>query len=164
MPNVLQLVRRLEQPPSVSSPPAWRLRHYIGRQDVDTWLALRAAAFADSPIAVRPWTHDDFSRELSSKSWWRPAALWFVELVDRDPPLAIGTAILGRRGPVGSGTAVIHWLSVLPHYRRQGVGRLLVAQLESLVWEAGEREVALETHAAWSDAIAFYRELGYREP
>ncbi len=38
-----------------------------------------------------------------------------------------------------------------------------MAQLESLVWESGGREIALETHAAWSGAVDFYRALGYRE-
>jgi GNAT superfamily N-acetyltransferase len=160
---ILQLIHRLEKPQVVSPPPGWRLRHFADPGDVDRWLELREAAFADSPTPVRRWTRDDFQREMTAKAWWRPDALWFVEAIDRDPPMPIGTATLARRGPAGSGTAVIHWLGVLPEFRRRGVGRLLMAQLEQIVWQAGEREVALETHASWTDAVAFYRSLGYRE-
>ena len=163
MATVLQLVRPLEEPPIVSPRSDWRLRHYESAGDVDLWLALRAASFADSSRPVRPWTRADFAREISGKPWWRPEAVWFVERIDRVPPLPIGTAVLARRGPAGAGVPVIHWLAVLPDYRRQGVGRLLVAQLESLAWQSGEREIALETHASWTAAVAFYRALGYRE-
>jgi ribosomal protein S18 acetylase RimI-like enzyme len=76
----------------------------------------------------------------------------------------IGTATLGWRGSAGGGKPVIHWLGVLPEFRRRGVGRLLVAQLEEMVWQSGGREVGLETHTAWTDAVAFYRALGYCEP
>ena len=164
MATVLQLVRRLESCPAVSPPTQWRLRHYAGPSDVDLWLALREAAFADSTIAVRRWTPEDFARELTAKSWWRPEALWFVESAAGIVPLAVGTATLAWRGSAGGGKPVIHWLAVLPEYRRRGVARLLVAQLERLVWQSGGREVALETHAAWTDAVAFYRAIGYREP
>ncbi len=170
MATVLQLVRRLQGCRAVSPPPGWRLRHYAGPADVDVWLALREASFAASPITVRRWTADDFARELIAKSWWRPEAVWFVEATEglgssasASAPFAIGTATLARRGPAGGGKPVIHWLAVAPEYRRRGVGRLLVAQLEWLVWQSGGREVALETHAAWTDAVAFYRALGYRE-
>ena len=156
--------------PRFRPPPGWRLRHYAGPSDVDVWLGLREAAFADSPIAVRRWTPADFTRELTAKPWWRPEALWFVESTEAADSLAtasagraIGTATLAWRGSAGGGKPVIHWLGVLPEYRRRGVGRLLVAQLEQLVWQSGGREVGLETHAAWTDAVAFYRTLGYRE-
>jgi len=168
--TILQLVRRLDSCPAVSPPAGWRLRHYEASIDVDVWLALREAAFADSPIAVRRWTPADFERELTAKSWWRPDLLWFVEsaeevvsLAGAGPRRAIGTATLAWRGSAGGGKPVIHWLGVLPEYRRRGVGRLLVAQLEQMVWHSGGREVGLETHAAWTDAVAFYRALGYRE-
>lgn len=160
--KVLQLVRRLDRAPAVSSPSGWRLRPYAGEADIPIWLALRAAAFAGSSIGVRPWTLADFEREILAKSWWRPEAIWFVEAVDRESALAIGTATLARRGRVGKDRAVIHWLAVLPEFRRRGVGRLLVAQLERLVWRGGERELALETHDAWTEAVAFYQALGYR--
>ncbi len=109
--------RRLDGLPKVAPPPAWRLRHYAGPSDIGAWLALREAAFADSPKPVRPWTRDDFQREITSKTWWRPDALWLVEAVDRDVPLAIGTAVLARRGAAETGMPVIHWLAVWPEYR-----------------------------------------------
>jgi hypothetical protein len=33
--------------------------------------------------------------------------------------------------------------------------------LERAAWDAGWREVQLETHAGWSEAVAFYHSIGY---
>ena len=67
MATILQLVRRLECCPVVSRPDEWHLRHYADPSDVDVWLALREAAFADSPIAVRRWTHAEFRARTDGK-------------------------------------------------------------------------------------------------
>ncbi len=42
------------------------------------------------------------------------------------------------------------------------MGRLLMVHLERAAWDAGYREVFLETHAAWQAAANFYEALGYR--
>ena len=39
--------------------------------------------------------------------------------------------------------------------------RLLMSHLERAAWDAGWREVQLETHAGWSAAVAFYQSIGY---
>lgn len=56
---------------------------------------------------------------------------------------------------------VVHWLLVDPNYRRRGIGRLLMNCLERAAWDAGHRELQLETHAGWSAAVAFYQSIGY---
>lgn len=73
----------------------------------------------------------------------------------------MGAVTLARRGDAEQGRPVVHWLIVDPAFRRRGIGRLLVATLESACWQAGERQVWLETHTGWREATAFYSALGY---
>jgi ribosomal protein S18 acetylase RimI-like enzyme len=73
----------------------------------------------------------------------------------------IGAATLAmREGPTRS-VPVVHWLLVDPNWRRRGVGRMLISRLELSAWDAGWREVQLETHAGWQAAVAFYQSMGY---
>jgi GNAT superfamily N-acetyltransferase len=165
MGNVLQLVRRLDCRPETPAVKLVTLRHFGGAADIDLWLEIRRKAFARQKVGIRDWSRADFEAEFLAKSWWRPEALWFAQS-DNPASLAaleLGTATLGWRGPAESGKPVIHWLAVLPRERRKGVARLLVRHLEQLVWDSGRREIYLETHAAWSEALALYRALGYRE-
>lgn len=56
---------------------------------------------------------------------------------------------------------VVHWLMVAPEARRQGLARVLMSRLEAAAWNAGHREIYLETHSAWRAAAQFYEALGY---
>jgi hypothetical protein len=38
------------------------------------------------------------------------------------------------------------------------------ADVEWLAWQQDDPQIALETHIDWTDAVAFYRALGYGEP
>jgi putative acetyltransferase len=51
---------------------------------------------------------------------------------------------------------------VHPRWRRQGLGRHLMAHLETTAWDAGFREIWLETHTAWEAAVKLYQSLGYQ--
>ncbi len=89
--------------------------------------------------------------------------MWFAEL-QRHPGghyEPVGTVTLARRGTPPDDRPVIHWLAVAPGFRRRGLGRLLVATVESAVWEAGERQIWLETHSGWQEAARLYAALGY---
>ena len=78
------------------------------------------------------------------------------------PTTTVGSVTLARRGDPPHDKPVVHWLLVLPGYRRRGIGQLLTATLEAAVWDAGGRQVWLETHAGWADAVRLYTRLGYR--
>ena len=66
------------------------------------------------------------------------------------------------RGQPATAKPVVHWLMVAPSARRQGIARALLSHLETTAWNAGHREIYLETHAAWQNATRFYESLGYR--
>lgn len=68
-------------------------------------------------------------------------------------PVATGRLDLVVDGKIGR-------VAVLPEFRRQGIGTLVMQLLEHAAAEAGLREVWF--HAQLS-AVPFYRSLGYRE-
>ena len=170
MVNVLHLYRTLIGPPELPRLPGIVLRHFAGPSDIDAWLEIRHRAFAREKVGVRQWAAADFEAEFLSKPWWKPERLWFAEPApgpaELTSPAPIGTITLAFRGSGAEAQPVIHWLAVLPSWRRRGVARLLLAALEQTCWEAGYREVGLETHAGWQAALQFYERARYtpRQP
>jgi GNAT superfamily N-acetyltransferase len=160
--TVLQLTRTLSERPALPAIGDVRLRHYEGPQDIAAWLELRRRAFARLTVGVRDWDAGDFEREFLQKSWWHPQAMWFAE-TKRSllPATAVGTVTLARRGDTPDAKPVVHWLAVLPSFRRRRIGRLLMAALEAAVWDDGGRQIWLETHTQWAEAARLYASLGY---
>jgi GNAT superfamily N-acetyltransferase len=68
---------------------------------------------------------------------------------------------LADRGLGALAVPAVHWLAVLPNWRRRGVGRLLIEALEERSWQQGHREIFLETHEGWTAARRLYESLGY---
>lgn len=159
--GVLHLARTIESRPVGQSVSAVTVRSFRGSPDIDTWLELRRRAFEHEVPAVRAWSRDDFQAEFSAKLWWPLERLWFAEAAASGAQVAnaVGAVALAMRA---GDQPVIHWLMVLPEWRRRGVGRLLLNVLEIACWDAGYRRIGLETHAAWSSAVEFYRAMGYR--
>ena len=161
--TVLQMSHELFAEPEVRSPDGVQLRNYQGPQDIDLWIEIRSRAFARQKVGVRKWDYGDFEAEFISKPWWDPRSMWLAEAIAPGSlPLPVGTVTLARRGDPPRDKPVVHWLAVVPSYRQRGIGRLLIAALEKACWDAGHREVRLETHAAWTEALEFYEALGYR--
>jgi len=73
----------------------------------------------------------------------------------------VGAVTLAIREGAARSVPVVHWLLVDPAWRRRGIGRLLMSHLERAAWDAGWREIELETHAGWIEAVAFYQSIGY---
>ena len=125
------------------------LRDYRGGEDIEVWLDLARRAFARQKLGVRDWAAEDFCREFLEKSWWRPEAMWFAEAsaVEGEPPRAVGTITLARRG---EGPEPSRWSTGWrcgPAFAG-GIGRLLLSTLEAAVWDDQGRQVWLETHSA----------------
>ncbi|REJ67080.1 MAG: GNAT family N-acetyltransferase [Planctomycetota bacterium] len=163
-PIVLQLTRVMTAPPEAIAVVGFRVRTFCDERDVDLWLDIRRRAFAKERVGVRGWTRDDFRQEFFDKPWWDPERLWFVEPVvpEGEVASAVATVALAARGDSTEAQPVVHWLAVLPGYRRRGLGRLLMNTLERYCWEHGFPRVALETHRDWDRAVQFYQALGYR--
>ena len=84
-------------------------------------------------------------------------AIFLVAVVG---PELVGT---GALIPEREGVGRIVRMSVAQTWRRQGVGRQILAELLRRAAPAGYRQIVLETTATWAEAIAFYRNNGFRE-
>jgi GNAT superfamily N-acetyltransferase len=153
---VVHLSRRLVRQPEVAAVPDVVVRTFADEQDVVAWLELRKGAFSSQIPRVRAWTPADFAAEFFSRPWWSPDRMWFAEAGQ-----VVGSVALAFRGRGPTFMPVVHWLMVAPEWRRRGVGRQLIATLETACWQAGYREISLETHVDWNSAGAFYRAMGY---
>jgi GNAT superfamily N-acetyltransferase len=162
MATVLQMTHLMTARPEVPVAAGVRLRNYCGPEDVALWLDLRRRAFARQRVGVGDWDEADFRREFLNKPWWNPQHMWFAEREATPASSIVGTITLAERGNGPSAKPVVHWLAVLPGYRRRGIGRLLMATLEAAVWDSGGRQVWLETHSAWTEAGRLYAALGYK--
>jgi GNAT superfamily N-acetyltransferase len=136
------------------------VRQIVVSADVPAWLALRRRAVAWLKPAVRTWTAADFAAEMSEKPWWRDDWTWLATPVD-SPQQLVGSVTLAVRAGSASEVPVVHWLLVDPRWRRRGIARLLMSHLEQAAWDAGWREIQLETHANWTEAVAFYQSIGF---
>jgi GNAT superfamily N-acetyltransferase len=163
MPSVLHFRKQLTAPPVAVDAPGFHVRQLCVPDDVSAWLALRERAMADQTPAVRTWDATDFHSEMTKTTWWRNDWSW-VAARDSSSNKAneiIGAVTLALRDGATATIPVVHWLVVDPAFRRRGIARSLISQLECAAWEADWREVQLETHAGWSAAVAFYQSIGY---
>lgn len=158
------LRKSLTAEPLVTGTTAITIRAFGKVDDREHWVALRNAAFSDETPPGRAWTVEDFDRELATKWWWLPERTWFAELTGMASAecRAVGTVTLAARGTPDKFVPVVHWLAVLPEYRRQGVAQALLNELERAAYQAGYHELHVETHSAWTAAVRFYASAGYR--
>ncbi len=161
--SILHFRRQFDDPPVAADALGIVVRHLKVPEDVPAWLALRERAMGGQIPAARPWTASDFRREMFGKVWWRSDRSWVAMTSDAgdEAPRVVGAVTLAVREGAAGVVPVVNWLLVDPAFRRRGVGRALMSRLEQAVWDAGWREVQLETHAGWSAAVAFYQSMGY---
>jgi len=158
MSSVIHFRKQLVAPPVAVIAPGFAVRHIVVPDDVASWLALRGRAMVDEIPRIRSWSERDFRVEMTSKSWWTPGCTWMATADDKS---VVGAVTLAMRAGETGTIPVVHWLLVDPAFRRLGVGRLLMSYLERAAWDAGWREVQLETHSGWTSAVAFYHSIGY---
>jgi GNAT superfamily N-acetyltransferase len=161
--SVLHFRKQLTAPPVAADAPGFHVRQLSVPDHVPAWLALRERAMANQMPAVRHWSAADFDREMAAKPWWRSDRSWVAihGAASDEASAMVGAVTLALRESAATSVPVVHWLLVDPAYRRRGIARSLVSQLERTAWDAGWREVQLETHAGWSAAVAFYQSIGY---
>jgi len=100
---------------------------------------------------TRPWNdpHKDIQRKLTVR-----ADLFLVGEVEG---AIIGTVMAGYEGHRGW----INYLGVDPAFRRRGLGRVLMQEAERHLREAGCPKINLQVRSANTDAIKFYRSIGF---
>jgi GNAT superfamily N-acetyltransferase len=160
MASLLHLRKELSRPPVALEIGGVHVRSIEVPDDVDAWLVLRSRATAGLSPQVREWSRKDFAAQMLAKPWWRDDWTWLV-IGPHLGESVIGAVTLGLRKGAKGTVPIVHWLLVDPAWRRRGVGRMLMSRLELAAWEAGYRQVELETHANWKAAVAFYQSMGY---
>lgn len=127
---------------------------------MSAWLQLHRQCFVTTK---RPWTADEFGREFTRKPWWNPRHMWFTSARE----VSLGCVCLklssSRTSVCRETKASVQWLMVSPTARRQGIARGLMQRLELAAWENGLREIHAETLSEWTDAVGFYRAMGFHE-
>lgn len=125
-------------------------------------------AHRDARFCVR-----EYFAELGRRfdSGFDPAASIPAELHELRPPSGLFLLATLRAEPVGCGALKFHGeeptelkrMWVAESARGLGIGRRLLAELETHAAAAGSTVVRLETNKSLSEAIALYRSAGYRE-
>lgn len=100
---------------------------------------------------LRPW--NDPRADIARKSHVQPE--WF--LVGQIDGRLVAAAMAGYDGHRGW----VNYLAVDPQHRRQGLGRLLMQEIEQLLEAAGCPKINLQVRASNAHVLAFYRSLGY---
>jgi ribosomal protein S18 acetylase RimI-like enzyme len=100
---------------------------------------------------TRPWNdpHTDIARKLAV----RPD-LFLVGILDGQIIASVMAGYDGHRG-------WLNYLAVAPTLRHRGFGRLIVAEAERRLLEAGCPKINLQVRTANRQAIEFYRRIGY---
>ncbi len=98
-----------------------------------------------------PWDLGSFESELEN-----PLSDWLVALDGETLAGYVGAQTAG-------GESDIMNLAVAPDYRRQGIGRLLMREMEQALSERNPEAVSLEVRVSNRPAISLYESLGYRQ-
>lgn len=159
MSKIVHLQKRLIARPEPVVVSGVAIRPIIAPVDVDAWLELREAAFSGLVAVGRRWVRADFEREFAASRVW--LAVPASRERERLEQQILGAVALGRAGCPPHDRPSLQWLMVDPSHRRRGIGAALVALVEQAAWDAGEREVRLETHIDWRDAMRLYERCGY---
>jgi DNA-binding MarR family transcriptional regulator/GNAT superfamily N-acetyltransferase len=106
-----------------------------------------------------------------AESGFDPRVSSLAEAYELTPPAGCVLIAYLSAEPVGCGAVKHHpgalselkrlWVS--PSARGLGLGRRLLAELETLAADRGARVARLDTHSALVEAISLYRSAGYRE-
>ena len=128
----------------------------------------------EEKVILRPATPDDLEAILALQQTAPGAASWqpadyanaFADaaglcLLAEDPVRARAAGFLVGR--LAADEAEILNLAVAPGYRRQGIGRRLVAEALAVARQRGAGKCWLEVRAANRAARDFYRALGFAE-
>ena len=101
------------------------------------------------------WTVGQFKEELAGV----PLSRYYVIALDDENNL-IGYGGIAQGAP--NFEADIHTLAVADNFRRKGIGRKLMAELEKWAHNRGAKEIFLEMRTTNEEAKPLYKSLGYQ--
>lgn len=132
----------------------------VGPKDAGTWLRLRASLWPESSEAE----HAEEIRQFFAGETTEPSAVLLAEI---SPGEVIGFVELSVRphaeGCRSRSVAYIEGWFVLPHERRHGVGRALVAAAEAWGRAQGCIELASDTQPENAVSADAHRATGFHE-
>ncbi len=131
-------------------------------------IQIRAYAEADELAVVRLWNacgltrpwndpRKDIARKLLVRRDLFLVAAASAADAGADAGAIVGSVMVGYDGHRGW----INYLAVAPDYRRQGLGRALMDEAETLLLREGCPKVNLQVRTGNEGVVAFYRRLGY---
>lgn len=123
-------------------------------------ITIRPYAHTDRDAVVDLWRrcglarpNNDPFKDIARKLKVRPD-LFLVALLDTT---MVGSVMVGYEGHRGW----INYLGVCPNHRRRGIARQMMEQAERLLRLEGCPKINLQVRASNSEALAFYRRIGY---
>ena len=125
-------------------------------------LIIRKFQSRDSKRVIKLWK-DIFPNDppwnepsgIIARKLRRQRDLFLVGVIDR---VVVATVLGGYDGFRGW----IYHLAVDPHYRKRGIGKMMISAIEKRIRNQGAVKINLQVRASNTDVIRFYRELGYR--
>ena len=100
---------------------------------------------------TRPW--NDPRKDIGRKLAVQPE-LFLVGVVEGAVAASVMAGYEGHRGWV-------NYLAVVPEHRRKGLGRILMQEVEKRLLELGCPKLNMQVRSSNTEAMAFYRRLGY---
>jgi ribosomal protein S18 acetylase RimI-like enzyme len=123
-------------------------------------LKIRAFELSDEAAVIelwqqckltRPWNDPkkDIQRKLNVQSH-----LFLVGVLEQQLVSSVMAGYEGHRG-------WINYLAVAPEYQRQGIGRVMMAEVEQLLRNTGCPKINIQVRSSNQDVLQFYQALGY---
>jgi len=135
--------------------------------------SLIATRVEDPLSADGRWCLQQYFDELNDRfdAGFDPSRSSIPDAGDMAPPTGLFLVARLRGSPVGCGGLLLHGAEpaeikrmwVAPESRGLGLGRRLLAELESLARESGAPAARLDTNRNLTQAITMYRSSGYEE-
>jgi ribosomal protein S18 acetylase RimI-like enzyme len=122
------------------------VRPYVESDEAGV-ISLWRAAFPDEPAANVPI--DDIRRKLAVQR-----ELFLVGTIGGRIVATVMAGFDGHRG-------WIYRVAVLPELRKRGYGQAMMAEAERLLAQAGCTKINLQVRSTNTEAVAFYRSLGF---
>ncbi len=155
LPNIgVQMTRAdLGNLPHAPLPPGFRVRPFADGADPALWVAIIRGGETFFTIEDDLWERA-FGFDL-------PAARERVFFVETDTGEPVGTVAAWYGSDEKAEWGRIHWITMLPAYQGQGIGKAALAYALRRLAELGHQAVYLETSTARLPALQMYLRFGF---